>query len=134
MTIPLFGGDGWEAPQLLEIGGDAVNGIYYTTHFSPENSSPEVQTFIAKFKKRWNGETPDAMAALGYDSAELLANAIKRAGSTKAAAIRDAIAQTKNLPGVPGIITIDAERNPTKAAVVVTVKDGKFKFVETIAP
>jgi branched-chain amino acid transport system substrate-binding protein len=134
LTIPLFGGDGWEAPQLLEIGGDAVNGIYYTTHFSPENSSPAVQTFIAKFRKRWDGETPDAMAALGYDSAELLADAIKRAGSTKAAAIRDAIAHTKNFPGVTGNITIDAERNPTKAAVVVTVKDGKFKFVETIEP
>ena len=134
LTIPLFGGDGWEAPQLLEIGGDAVNGIYYTTHFSPENSSLAVQTFIAKFRKRWDGETPDAMAALGYDSAELLADAIKRAGSTKAAAVRDAIAHTKNFPGVTGNITIDAERNPTKAAVVVTVKDGKFKFVETIEP
>jgi branched-chain amino acid transport system substrate-binding protein len=134
LNIPLFGGDGWEAPQLIEIGGDAVNGVYYSTHYSPENTTPIVQSFIAKFQKRWNGETPDAMAALGYDSAELLVDAIKRAGSTKAPAVRDALAHTKDFPGVTGNITIDAERNPTKSAVVVTVKNGKFKFVETIAP
>jgi len=134
LTVPLFGGDGWEAPQLTEIGGDAVNGIYYSTHYSPENTSPAVTAFIAKFKKRWNDETPDAMAALGYDSAEILADAIKRAGSTKAVAIRNALAQTKNFPGITGNITIDADRNATKAAVVITIKDGKPKFVETIAP
>ncbi len=134
LNLPLFGGDGWEAPQLIEIGGEAVNGVYYSTHYSPENTSPVVRTFIAKFQKRWNGETPDAMAALGYDSAEILADAIKRAASTKPTGIRDALASTKNFPGVTGNITIDAERNASKSAVVVSVRDGKFKFVETIAP
>lgn len=134
LTIPLFGGDGWEAPQLIEIGGKAVEGCYYSTHYSPENQSPAVSTFIQKFKQRWNGEVPDAMAALSYDSAQVLADAIKRAQSTDGPKVRDALAATKDFAGVTGNTTLDAKRNATKSAVVVTIKDGVFKFVETVAP
>jgi len=134
LSLPIFGGDGWEAPQLVEIGGAAVEGTYYSTHYSPENQSPLVQDFVKKFRARWNGETPDAMAALGYDSAMVLIDAIKRAGSTESAKLRDAIAATKDYPGITGKTTIDAQRNATKAAVVITVKNGQFKFVETVAP
>lgn len=134
ITVPLFGGDGWEAPELLKIGGSAIEGLYYSTHYTPESNSPEVKAFVEKFKKRWNGEVPDAMAALGYDSARVLADAIKRAGSTKNTKLRDAIAQTKDFPGVTGKTTIDEHRNASKAAAIVTVKDGQFKFVETVAP
>ncbi len=134
MDIPIFGGDGWEAPQLIEIGGKAVEGTYYTTHYSPESTSPAVQKFVKDFRAKFADETPDAMAALGYDSAMVLADAIKRAGSTEGAKIRAALATTKNYAGITGMITIDAQRNATKSAVVVTVKDGKFKFVESIAP
>ena len=134
LTGPLFGGDGWEAPQLIEIGGKAMEGTYYSTHYSPENSSPAVQNFVKKFRARYAGETPDAMAALGYDSAMVLADAIKRAGTTEHAKLRSAIAATKNYEGVTGRTTIDANRNATKSAVVITVKDGQFKFVESITP
>lgn len=134
LSLPLFGGDGWEAPQLISIGGAAVEGTYYSTHYSPENKSPAVSGFVERFRKRWNNEVPDAMAALGYDAAMVLADAIKRAGTTESAKLRDALAATKNLPGVTGDTTLDAQRNASKAAVVIAVKDGKFKFLETVAP
>ncbi len=134
LTFPIFGGDGWEAPQLIEIGGKAMKGTYYSTHYSPENSSPAVQNFVKKFRARFAGETPDAMAALGYDSAMVLADAIKRAGTTEGPKLRTAIAATKGYDGVTGKTTIDSHRNATKAAVVITVKDGAFKFVESITP
>jgi len=134
MTLPLFGGDGWEAPELLSLGGKAVEGTFYSTHYSSESPSEAVQTFVKKFKARWNGETPDAMAALGYDSALVLVDAIKRAGATDAAKIRDALATTKNLEGVTGKTTIDAKRNASKAAVVVEVRNGAFRFVKSVEP
>lgn len=133
-TGPLFGGDAWEAPQLIEIGGKAVEGTYYSTHASPESTAPEVRNFVAKYRARWNGETPDSIAALGYDAALLLFDAIKRAGTTDRAKLRDAIATTRDFSGVTGLITIDAQRNATKSAVILTVKDGKFAYVETVAP
>jgi branched-chain amino acid transport system substrate-binding protein len=134
LTIPLFGGDGWEAPQLLEIGGTAVEGCYYSTHYSPEDPAPLVQQFVQAFKARWGGEMPDAMAALGYDSALMLADAIKRAGSTDGARIRDALAATKGFAGVTGTTSMDADRNASKAAVIVVIKDGRFQFLESVAP
>jgi branched-chain amino acid transport system substrate-binding protein len=134
ITVPLFGGDGWEAPELIQTAGNSLEGTYYSTHYSPEAQSPLVQDFVKKFQARWDGETPDAMAALGYDSAMVLVDAIKRAGTTDSAKLRDAIAATKDLECVTGKTTLDAERNPTKSAVIVTVKDGKFKYVETISP
>jgi branched-chain amino acid transport system substrate-binding protein len=134
ITVPLFGGDGWEAPELLQIAGSALEGTFYSTHFSAENDDPKVQKFVADFRARFNGETPDAMAALGYDSAMVLADAITRAGATDGPKLRGAIAATKDFEGVTGKTTLDAQRNATKSAVIITVKDGKFKYVETIAP
>ena len=134
INVPMFGGDGWEAPELLEIGGKAMEGTYYSTHYSAEDQSPRVQEFVKKFKARWSGETPDAMAALGYDSAMVLADGIKRAGTTDEPKLRDAIAGTKDFEGVTGKTNLDAKRNATKPAVIITVKDGKFKYVETINP
>jgi len=134
ITVPLFGGDGWEAPELIQTAGNALEGTYYSTHYSPEVQTPIVQDFVKKFRARWNGETPDAMAALGYDSAMVLIDAIKRAGTTDSAKLRDAIAATKDMDCVTGKTTLDASRNPSKSAVILTVKDGKFKYVETISP
>ena len=133
-TVPLFGGDGWEAPELLQIGGSNMEGTFFSTHYSAENTSPAVQAFVKKFKAKYKGEIPDAMAALGYDSAYVLVDAIKRAGTTEHAKLRDALATTKDFEGVTGKTTIDAERNATKGAVIITVKDGKFKYVKTITP
>jgi branched-chain amino acid transport system substrate-binding protein len=135
ITVPLFGGDGWEAPELLQIAGaEALEGTYYSTHFSPESTEPLAQKFVAAFKAKFNGETPDAMAALGYDSVMVLADAIKRAGTTDGPKLRDAIAATRDFPGATGATTLDAKRDATKPAVIITVKDGKFQYVETIAP
>lgn len=134
MTSPLFGGDGWEAPELVEIGGKALEGCYYSTHYSPEDASPAVKEFVAKFKARFGGETPDAMAALGYDSVLVLVDAIRRAGTTEGPKVRDMLAATRELSGVTGKTTIDANRNATKPAVIIAVKGGQFHYVETIAP
>ena len=131
---PLFGGDGWEAPELIQLGGAAMEGTYYSTHYSPEVQSDVVQKFVKKFKARNKGEVPDAMAALGYDSAMVLADAIKRAGTTDEPKLRDTLAATKDFLGVTGNTTFDQGRNATKSAVIITVKDGKFKYIETIMP
>lgn len=134
ITVPIFGGDGWEAPELIQIGGKAMENTYYSTHYSPDASTPAIQEFVKKYKAKNNNEIPDAMAALGYDSALVLADAIKRAGTTDGAKVREALAATKDFEGVTGKTTIDAQRNATKAAVIIAVKNGKFEYVETIAP
>src|SRR5688572_17394680 len=134
IQVPLFGGDGWEAPELLQIAKEAAEGTYYTTHYSPDAQDPEVQNFVKAYRAKYNNETPDAMAALGYDSAIVLADAIKRAGSTEGPKLRDALAATKGVKGVTGSTTIDQNRDATKPATVITIKNGKFQFVETIEP
>ena len=133
LKVPVFGADGWESPELVEIGGKAVEGTYFATHYSPENNDPVVAKFNARFRQRW-GDVSDTITGLGYDSVMMLADALKRAGTTEPGKLRDALAGTKNFPGVTGTITLDAQRNPTKSAVVLTVKNGKFVFVESIAP
>ncbi len=132
INVPLFGGDGWEAPELLQIGGSAMEGTYYSTHFSASDTRPKVQSFVQSFKTKF-GETPDSMAALGYDSVLALADAIRRAGSTDGTKIRDALARTKDLDGVTGKTTLDAQRNAPKPAVIITIKNGNFQYVETIS-
>lgn len=133
LTVPMFGNDGWESDEFVAIGGAAVEGCYIVTHFSPENRSPIVVAFNERFQKRW-GTGSNALAALGYDSAMMVVDAIKRAGTTENAKLRDALAATKNFPGTAGTITLDAQRNPTKSAVILTVKNGKFAFVQDISP
>lgn len=133
LTVPVFGGDGWESPALVSIGGAATEGCYYSTHFSPQDTSPAVRDFVKKFQATYH-ETPDAMAALGYDSAMILADAMKRAGSTDGARVRDALAATKDFAGVTGRITIDPNRNASKPAVILEITNGRFKYIETIAP
>ncbi len=133
LDVPLFGVDGWESSELISIGGKAVEGAYFSTHYSAESKDPTVRSFNERFTKRWGGRS-DALSALGYDSAALLIDAIKRAGSTEPAKLRAALAATKNFRGATGVITLDEQRNPTKSAVVLTIKDGKFEFVETVNP
>ena len=133
ITVPLFGGDGWESSSLVPIGGKALEGCYFSTHYSPQDTSPAVRDFVKEFQAKYN-ETPDAMAALGYDSAMILADAMKHAGTTDPAKVRDALATTKTFPGITGKITIDPNRNASKPAVILTVASGQFKYVETIAP
>jgi branched-chain amino acid transport system substrate-binding protein len=133
LTVPLLGTDGWESSEFLSIGGAAVEGCYLVTHYSPENRSPLVAGFHERFQKRW-GTASNALCALGYDSAMMLVDAIRRAGTTDGPKLRDALAATKNFPGAAGTISLDAQRNPTKSAVVLTVKNGKFAFLQDVAP
>ncbi len=134
ITVPLCGGDGWESQTLLDIGKDAVEGHYFSTHYASDAASPAVTAFVAAYKKRFNGKVPDAMAALGYDSAMFLVDAIKRAGSKESKALRDALAASKDYEAVTGKISINAQRDAVKSAVILQVKDGKFKYLETVAP
>jgi branched-chain amino acid transport system substrate-binding protein len=133
ITQPLLGGDGWDAPQLWELGGDALNGDFISNHYSVEDPSPAIQKFVGDFKSRYN-IAPDALAALGYDAMRVLADAIKRAGTTEGAKLRDAIAATKDFAGVTGVISINAERNAVKPAVVLKLQGGKYEYQETINP
>ncbi len=133
MAMPLLGGDGWDSPRLTDIGGEALNDTYFSNHYSVDDPSPAIQNFVSQYKAKY-GETPDALAALGFDSANILFDAIRRANSAEPVKVRDAIAQTKDYPGVTGKITLDANRNAVKPAVVLRVRDSKLEYVETITP
>ncbi len=133
ISVPLFGGDGWESSVLLQIGGSALNGDYFSTHLAPDEKVSLVQNFVNEFRAKY-GETPDSMAALGYDSAMILADALKRAGSADGVKVRDAMAATKDFQGVTGKITIDPNRNASKPAVILTITNGQFNYVQTVAP
>lgn len=128
-----LGGDGWDSPKLAEIGGKAINGAYFSNHYSVDDQDPRVQDFIKRYKARYN-EVPDGLAAMGYDAALVLVDSLKRAKSTSGADLRNAIAQTKDFPGVTGIISIDDQRNASKPAVVLKIEDGAFKFAKRVAP
>ena len=133
IKAPLMGGDGWDSDRLVANGGTALEGDYFTDHFTSEDSAPMVQDFVKKYKAKY-GNAPDAMAALGYDSALILADALKRAGTPDADKLRAAIADTKDFQGVTGKITIDPNRNASKSAVMIEIKDKKFVSVAHIEP
>jgi branched-chain amino acid transport system substrate-binding protein len=133
IKAPLLGGDGWDAVQLWELGGNSLNNSYISNHYSVDDPSPAIQKFVSDFKAR-NGSAPDALAALGYDAMRVLADAIKRAGTTDGPALRDAINATKDFTGVTGTISIDKDRNAVKPAVVLKLQDGKYIYKETVYP
>ena len=131
IDVPLLGGDGWDSEKTLEIGGKAVEGYYFSTHYAADADSPKVQAFVERYKEKYS-KTPDAMAALGYDTAGILADALNRAGGTDGAQLRDAIAGTKDYDGVTGKISIDPARNARKDAVVLKIEGGKFRFYRSV--
>jgi branched-chain amino acid transport system substrate-binding protein len=133
ITVPLLGGDGWDSPKLAEIGGKSVEGSYFSNHYSQEDQSAVVQTFVTEYKKAYNA-VPDGLAAMGYDAALVLADAMNRAPDLNSASVRTAIAQTVNFPGVTGTITINSDRNAVKPAVVLMVENGQYKYRTTITP
>jgi branched-chain amino acid transport system substrate-binding protein len=134
ITVPMIGGDGWDSAKLAEIGGSAIEGSYYTNHYAKEEARAEVQRFVTDYNQKY-GSDPDGLAALGYDAARVLADAMKRSPSLAGKDLAAAIANTKDFPGVTGRITIDpATRNANKPAVVVQVKAGVPSFVASILP
>lgn len=134
LTIPLLGGDGWEAPELFEIAGNAVDGCYYSTHFSAGSTDPKIVDFVARYRARYDGAAPDCMAALGYDAAYLMVDAIRRAGSAEPEKIKAALAATKGFEGVTGRIDMDNDRNARKPATILKVENRAYTYVKTIDP
>jgi branched-chain amino acid transport system substrate-binding protein len=133
INVPLLGGDGWDSPKLAEIGGAAMEGNYYANHYSAEETRPAIQKFVAKYQSRW-GHVPDGLAALGYDAALVLFDAMERAPSLDGPDLAAAINATKNFPAVTGTITLDKNRNPVKSAVMLVMKDGKPRYAATVEP
>jgi len=135
MTQPLVGGDGWESPKLIEIGGKALEGCYYSNHYFYADTAPAVRNFVEKYKQRY-GVTPDALAALGYDTMRVLADAMKRAGGKlDGTSLRDAIAATKDFSGVTGTITLGPDRNPIgKKLVIEEIRNAQLTLKATVEP
>jgi branched-chain amino acid transport system substrate-binding protein len=133
IEAPFLGTDGWDSAELLKIAGPAVNNSYFVCHFSSEHLSDRAKPFNEAYRAKFES-APPPLAALTYDSVWLVADALKRAGSAEPAALRDALAGTKDFSGVTGTITMDQERNPKKPAIVIRVQDGKFTYLETAEP
>ena len=134
INVPLLGTDGWDDPSVVEIAGaGALNNTFFSNHYSSQDKDPNAVKFVEAYKKAFNQE-PSALAALGYDSALMIIDAIKRAGSADPVKIKDALEQTKNLHVSTGVLTIDSNHNPVKSAVVIEMKDGKQTFKEKINP
>ena len=134
ITVPFLGGDGWDSSKLTELGGDAIEGSYYSNHYSHEDQRVEVQQFVQTYQAKY-GAVPDGLAALGYDAARVLFEAMDKTsprldGETLAAAI----AGTTAFRGVTGLITMDQNRDARKQAVILQIQKGKPTFVTGIDP
>jgi branched-chain amino acid transport system substrate-binding protein len=133
VEVPLLGGDGWDSSKLGEIAGKSIDGCFYSNHYSHQDPSPRVQDFIKKYKAKF-GETPDGLAALGYDAARIMADALGRAATMAGADVAAELAKTKDFDGVTGRISIDKDRNAVKPAVMLEMKGGEPTYVSTIEP
>ncbi|MBX3039512.1 MAG: ABC transporter substrate-binding protein [Bdellovibrionaceae bacterium] len=133
IKVPLLGGDGWDSTKLSEIGKEAIDGAYFSNHYTSESTDPVVRDFITRFQAKY-GDTPDGLAAMGYDAARILILAMERAQEIKPNLIRDEIAKTKDFAGATGKISINENRDAVKSAVVVQVQGKSNKFVTTIHP
>ena len=132
LSVPAGGGDGWDSPKLVEVGGAAVEGGVFSNHFSKDDPRPEVQKFVAAYRAKF-GMDPDALATLSYDATGLFLKAFADAGTTKGSAIRDAM-KGISFQGVTGLLSFDADRNPIKSAVILSIKDGVQHYVTTVNP
>lgn len=133
IKVPFVGADGWESGQLASLAAGALDGSFYSNHYSQESDAPKIKEFLAKYKAKY-GEIPDSMAALGYDAASVLFAAMKAAPSLDGKDLAAAIAKTKDFDGVTGKITLNENRDAVKPAVMLEIKDGKPTYVATIEP
>ena len=133
ITVPLIGGDGWDSPQLMVLAKEAVEGSFFSTHFSKDDPSPEVQKFVKLYSEKYH-QAPDALAALAYDACLILFEALRKAKSLKGEDIRDALKNIKDFQVVSGKITFDENRNPIKSAVIIKIENGKQVFSQRINP
>jgi branched-chain amino acid transport system substrate-binding protein len=133
LTVPLVGGDGWDSPAVIQIGGKAIEGSYFSDHYFVGDTRPVVQKFVDEYKRR-HGKNPEATAALGYDALHIWANAARRAGTLDRKAVRDQIAQTKDYEGVAGTITMGPDRNPIKPVAMIKIENGQMTFAGWVKP
>jgi branched-chain amino acid transport system substrate-binding protein len=129
----LLGGDGWDSPDMVKIAGEAIEGGYFTNHYSPDDPRKEVQDWVAKYEKRY-GSKPDALGTLAYDATNLLLAAIREANSTEVSKVREKLQQIKGFKSVSGEISFDEYGNPIKSAVILQYKGGKQVFVTSVSP
>lgn len=135
VAVPILGGDALEAPELITVGGDAVESIKFSTHYSAEAAEREAsKKFVEEYKKKYEGKMPNAFAALGYDAYMLIVDAIEAAGSAEPQVIRDTIAAFQNHEAVTGLLTFDKNGDPIKSAVILGVEGGAFKYITTVNP
>lgn len=132
ITSQLMGGDGWDSPELVKIGGDAVEGAVFVNHYSPDDSDPEVQEFVNSYKEKY-GETPDAFAALSYSTLQLFEEAITKAGSTDGEAVKDAL-KNIDVDTISGNIRFDENRNPQKSVSIIKIENGEAKLETKVNP
>jgi branched-chain amino acid transport system substrate-binding protein len=130
LNVLTGGGDGWDSPELIKIGGSSVEGCVFSDHFSKDDTSAVVKNFVKKYKDAYGAE-PDALASLAYDAAVIVLSALRTAKSTDPDAVRESM-RTSSVTGVSGAITFDEKRNPIKSAVILQIKDGKQVFVERV--
>lgn len=134
IDIPILGGDTWESPEFLSIGGDAVEGIVFSTHFTAEAPVTDVsKEFLSKYEEKYEKQA-NAFAALGYDAYMVIMDVIERAGSADPNAIRDALAETKDFVGATGYITLDENGDAVKSAIIKQVQNGEFVYLTTVEP
>jgi branched-chain amino acid transport system substrate-binding protein len=137
LTAPIVGGDGYDTPDILSVAGDAANGVWFSTHALMDSTggTDGIKKFITAYNKEYGHDPENAFAALGYDSVYLLADALKRAGSTDAQAIKKALEETKDFAGITGAITFSAgEHVPQKGVTLISIKDGKFTLGAEVVP
>ena len=132
----LAGGDGWDSSDLdVKV----TEGGYFTNHYSPGDTRPVVQNWVKAYSAKYKTadgkpKTPDALATLAYDAANLLFNAIKTAGTEDTAKVKDALQNTKGFAAISGDITFDKNGDPIKDVTILQIKDGKQKYVTVVKP
>ncbi|PID55707.1 branched-chain amino acid ABC transporter substrate-binding protein [candidate division KSB3 bacterium] len=135
VNVPILGGDTLEAPELISVGGDAVEGITFSTHYSAEAAVRDAsKQFVEVYQKKYNGNMPNTFAALGYDAYMLIVDAIEASGSADPETIRDTIAGFSSHEAVTGMVTFDSNGDPVKSAVILKVDGGEFKYITTVDP
>lgn len=133
MKVPLMGGDGWDSEELYKISGGALDGSFFSNHYTFESPDKSVQDFVNKYKAAY-GKVPDALAALGYDAALVAADAMNRAKDLTGPDIADALAATKDFKAVTGNISLNDQHNAVKSAVVIAVQNNVGKYAATVTP
>jgi branched-chain amino acid transport system substrate-binding protein len=133
LKVRLVGPDGWDSPDLVKIAGTAIEGGYFSNHYSPDDRRPEVAAWVKKYREKY-GQVPDALGTLAYDATNLLLEAIRKAGSDDPKKIRDALATIRDFKAVSGKSTLDGNGDMIKSAAILKIEGGRQKFVTMVNP